>query len=588
MTAIDEEHGRSEVAAVYVERVEVRDFRGISTCVLELAPQLTVLVGRNNVGKSRLLRAVAVALGAVQAERDDLTVGSTGPAIIDLVLAPEGGEEFDNRVGRRLTPGVAIVSEEPVFERFAFRTLLEPSREGIGVRSRTVRLVFDGRTGRWDAPERAEPLPAAQRGVVDADLVQPRRDLDDELRRRGSAIRRVLDDLEVDPGTRAAIEERLAAVGAQIVSSSAALGAVSDALHAMDKAIGGIGTPQLEPLPLRLEELSRTVAVNLDSGSGSLPIRLHGAGVRSLASMQVQSVLYDRRVGRDGPALRPHPLNLIEEPETHLYPQAQLELAHLLTAMSGQVVVTTHSSHLVTEVDPACVRLLRPDNEGELKVIDLGARDERDPVRARRPSTHAAELEKLKRLVERPFGELLFASAIVLGDGATERALIPPLLRHALGGKAHGVCVVDTGSLESEAAPAAVKFARLAELPVVVFADSDESGQRGVARLGLDASEVVWVSDPTAGGGATEQMLLDHDAALCDRACTAVVRKPDELTLNCMKRHKGVMGRFLAQELIALGAWNGAYDDGSPLWPAPLRQLITALSAVLPVSGVRR
>lgn len=587
MTATDEGQGRPEVAGVHVERVEVRDFRGISTCVLQLAPQLTILVGRNNVGKSRLLRALAVALGGVPAERDDLTVGSDGPATIDLVLAPDGGGEFDARVGRRLTPGVAIVSEEPVRERFAFRTLLEPSREGLGVRSRTVRLVFDERTGRWDAPERAEALTAAQRGVVVADLVQPRRDLDDELRRRGSAIRRVLDDLEVDPGTRAAIEERLADVGAQIVSSSAALGAVTNALHAMDKAVGGIGTPQLEPLPLRLEELSRTVAINLDSGSGSLPIRLHGAGVRSLASLQVQSVLYDRRVGRDGPALRPHPLSLVEEPETHLHPQAQLELTHLLTVMSGQVVVTTHSSHLVTEADPASVRLLRPANEGVLEVIDLGPHDEQDPVRARRPTMHAAELEKLKRLVERPFGELLFASAIVLGDGATERALLPPLLRHALGAQAHGVCVIDPGSLESEVASAAVKFARLAKLPVVVFADSDGPGQRAVERLPLQQSEVVWVSAPTAGGGATEQMLLDHDTKLCDRACTGVVRKPRETTLNCMKRHKGVMGRFLAQELMALGAWDGAHHDGSSLWPEPIRQLVTTLSAVLPVTKVR-
>ncbi|MFC8733856.1 ATP-dependent endonuclease [Luteimicrobium sp. NPDC057192] len=582
MTATDEGQ-RTEVASVFVERIEVRNFRGISECAVGLAPKLTLLVGRNNAGKSRLLRALAVALGAVPAERDDLTVGVDGPATIDLVLAPDGGEEFDDRVGRRLTPGVAIVSEEPVRERFAFRTVLEPSREGFGVRSRTVRLVFDERTSRWEAPERAETLTAVQRGVVVADLVQPRRDLDDELRRRGSAVRRVLDDLEVDPSTRVAIEERLSDVGAQILSSSAALGAVTEALRAMDDAVGGIGTPRLEPLPLRLEELSRSVAINLDAGSGSLPIRFHGAGVRSLASLQVQSVLYDRRVGRDGPALRPHPLSLVEEPETHLHPQAQFELAHLLTAMSGQVVVTTHSSHLVTEVDPAAVRLLRPAAGGALEVVDLGPGDEQDRIRARRPRMHAAELEKLKRLVERPFGELLFASAIVLGDGATERALLPPLLRHALGSRVHGVCVVDTGSLESELATAVVKFARLANLPVVVFADSDEPGRRGVERLGLDAPDVVWVSDTAAGGAATEQMLLDHDPELCNRACEAVVRKPNESTLNCMKRHKGVMGRFLAQELVALGDWDAVRADGSPIWPEPVRQLVRRLAEVLPL-----
>ena len=50
-------------------------------------------------------------------------------------------------------------------------------------------------------------------------------------------------------------------------------------------------------------------------------------------------------------------------------------------------------------------------------------------------------MEKLKRLAERPFGDLLFASAIVVGDGATERAFLPVVLHEALGPLAHGISV---------------------------------------------------------------------------------------------------------------------------------------------------
>ena len=49
-------------APIYVEIVRVRNFRGIDSCELELEPTLTLLVGQNNAGKSRILRALGIAL----------------------------------------------------------------------------------------------------------------------------------------------------------------------------------------------------------------------------------------------------------------------------------------------------------------------------------------------------------------------------------------------------------------------------------------------------------------------------------------------------------------------------------------------
>ena len=99
-------------AAVYIAEVVVRGFRGLGECHLHLEPGLTVIVGRNNAGKSRLLRAIAVALGALPADRDDWTVDCADEPTIDLVLAPMHGEqvdeEFDEQVGRRLRLDVSL------------------------------------------------------------------------------------------------------------------------------------------------------------------------------------------------------------------------------------------------------------------------------------------------------------------------------------------------------------------------------------------------------------------------------------------------------------------------------------------------
>jgi putative ATP-dependent endonuclease of OLD family len=556
-----------DYATVYVKSVHVANFRGIRECTVELEPDLTVFLGCNNAGKSRVLRALAVALGAVSPDRDDLTVGRADEAAIDVILAPtrqDGDDEtFASRVTRRLgTGGVQFISESPVRERFGWRTHIRRSVEGFGVRSDHSILVFDDASQSWVSQE-SRSATYEQRSLVEADLVETRRDLVEELARRGSPVRRVLDDLEVPDDVREKLEAELSELSDRIVGSSGSLEAVQLALQVLQNAVDAVGAPSLQPLPLRLEELARSVSIDLDTGSGSLPMRFHGAGARSLASLQVQSVLYERRLGRDGVALRPHPVSLVEEPESHLHPQAQFELPGLLDKVRGQVIVSTHSAHLATVCDARSLRMLRQRGDS-VDVIDLrpAKSDEDAKERARRPSLHLEEMEKLRRLVERPFGELLFATAVVLGDGATERSLIPPLARHRLGIRAHGLCVVDPGSMASEHAIAVVKFAKLVGIPWILVADSDEQGLKAAQRLisdhgNGDARHVVWVpGDPGEGhDGATEQMFIDHDREVCESACRQLGWEDGADLLSFMKGKKGVLGRLLAAELISRRPW---------------------------------
>ena len=194
--------------------------------------------------------------------------------------------------------------------------------------------------------------------------------MDQELGRPGSAIRRILSDLEIDEAVREGLERDLTELSSRIVDGSATLADMRIALEEMTRYIGGIGEPSLRPVPSRLEELARSVVVEMDTGSGSLPARLHGSGTKSLASLQLQGVFYKHRMGKDGNPPRPHPVTLIEEPEAHLHPQAVFELPELVRSLSGQVVASTHSSHLVSASDPRSVRILRPDGT-KTRVVDI-------------------------------------------------------------------------------------------------------------------------------------------------------------------------------------------------------------------------
>ncbi len=584
--------GSAEFASIYVERVTIRNYRGIRQCTVEMEPDLTLLVGRNNVGKSRILSALQIAFGGRLAEVDDFTVSGTAEPEIDVFVAPsppvsEAVEDaFDDRLGRRFAGVSQATREEPFRERIAWRTHIRRSSEGTGAKAESVFLTFDANSEAWTEQRNPFQLTREHRQTFAVDLVNTGRDLMEELTRRGSSIRKVLNDLEVEESDRQSLETKLAELSRGIVDSSQTLASIEKSLHELNSRIGSIGEPDINPLPIRLEELARSISIDLDSGNGALPIRLHGSGSRSLASLQIQSVLYDRRLGMDGPSLRPHPLTLIEEPEAHLHPQASLELASLLSRLQGQKVVSTHSAQLVTAVDPRCIRIL-PGGRPDLRIVDLGpaSSDTAATHRAFRPSSHQAEMEKLRRLVERPFGELLFANALVIGDGASERAFLPVVLRHALREKAHGVCVIDPGSMDSPLAHAAAKFANMTEMPWFLFADSDKSGKGAANRLITEhgvghESNLVWAAGIDSSGepieGAFEHMLTTFDEQLCRQACADIGVTVDQSAsvLDAMTKLKGNGGAAFAGNLIEKYP---SVED----WPEPLKTLVDLLKAVL-------
>lgn len=164
-------------APVYVERLSIRAFRGIGECDIEFEPGVTVLAGHNNAGKSRILSALYLALGGRSADVDDFTVGLKDGPEIDVVLAPspptqlDQDDAFDDVVARRLGTTVQPVQEEPLRERFAWRTRVRRSAEGGAPRTQTSTLTFDANGRKWAERSDAPGLSSEQRKVFAVDLV---------------------------------------------------------------------------------------------------------------------------------------------------------------------------------------------------------------------------------------------------------------------------------------------------------------------------------------------------------------------------------------------------------------------------------
>ena len=131
------------------------------------------------------------------------------------------------------------------------------------------------------------------------------------------------------------------------------------------------------------------------------------------------------------------------------------------------------------------------------------------------PPDTAKRVLQFRRLVERPFGEIIFARALVLCDGSTDRYVLPTLLSgyFRCNPAGLGISFVDCGSMNQPHTMSIIRAAHDLELPWLAFTDRDPAGIRALRSLinpatgkplEPDSDEVVM-----SGGKQVEQLLID-------------------------------------------------------------------------------
>lgn len=493
-------------SGIRISRVVIRNFRCIDVIQLDLEPGTTYLVGENNSGKTSILLALWSALGSRRPLDFDLRRAvddtSADAASVDVFIVPSDGGRFSTELRQRLLHVQPDPSRQT--DTVGIHTVFQPSREGSVLSTRRSFLQPDG-DGEWK-PVDAPRLPPELMNLLEAHLLDASRDLVEELGNRTSIWGRVLADLQIEQHPeqgegREDLEHALADLARRVRESSPVLRTLQSDLAGIAEAQASVGSVEVQPLPPRLEELARTAEVVLHQPEQPvLPLRQHGLGSRSLATMLVFQTLAKFRLGADS-GFHPHLLTLLEEPEAHLHPQAVFALRNLLDRLPGQRIVSTHSSQLVADANPRSVRLIRRSTES-IKVLRL-------------PPETAKRVAQFRRFVERPFGEVIFARAIVLCDGSTERYVLPILLsgHFRCNPAGLGVSFVDCESMNKPHTQMIIRAAHDLELPWLAFTDNDAAGRFALSNVTHPATDEALTPDSDevvmSGQKQVEHLLID-------------------------------------------------------------------------------
>lgn len=565
-----------------VNRIEISNFRSIRHLVVDLT-ETTVFVGPNNAGKTAILDALRIPLTRRWGQ------GGTGFNEYDVHVSGDADDP-------RTSPGVSIVihlqeSEsdrwpDGITEDLSQIVQLNPITDlrSIALRTRYAwNHENDAFEPTWEFLNAARQ-PLSGRGARRVNLerfwryvplfyLDALRDVGDEFSPRSKFWRRLLKALDIPDELESLAARALNLLHRRMLKADPRLQEIAETLSGATRiaARDRKGGLSLRMVPPKMADLLSKADIILRNEPDSpwLPLLRQGQGIQSLSMIFLFQAFVDHLM-HELYEQDSAPVLALEEPETHLHPQAARTLWTHVQALPGQKIVTTHSPYFVQHVpfrDLRLVRLTRsgtqvkslpahfsasipsldglndvvrqPANRLQYEPISktltvAGALDERtyralltccgeherrndfeDTLRDLRDRSSLyisdKELQSLETYARRMRGEIFFAERWLIVEGQADY-LIVHAMAHAMGYHldSHGVSVIDA---KNNGSPATfVALARALGIPWLAVFDGDDAGRsyvQAIAKLGFSDEKLAELCQTHVAGDLETQLVTD-------------------------------------------------------------------------------
>jgi putative ATP-dependent endonuclease of OLD family len=415
---------------IQLKQLRVHGFRGLDNLEIDFEPT-TVLVGTNNAGKTTLLKSLQLALSnSFQITDDDFHFTDAinrNKIVIDTLFISvddEGNKtaEFQDKWATVFSVDrISIDSEGNQF--LAFRTVIEENL--IRKTYKKKQFIIDEwgefntvADGYWYSRNYEQEM-NFYFDEIPFFYLDANRDILDDLKNKTSFLGKILSSITYNQEDRELIENLIKELNETTIDRSEVLTNLAATLEELDTAMDNPNnTVDITPFTKKIRDLNKGVKINYSQFS----MEYHGMGTRSWSSLLILKafILQNMELASENQVAY-HPVIAIEEPESHLHPNAQKKLYSQINAIVGQRIVATHSTYIAGSAKLNEIRsIIKTDNETKIgKIIEADLTNE--------------EIRKIHRQVINTRGELYFSKVIILCEGETEEQALPLLIKRFFG-----------------------------------------------------------------------------------------------------------------------------------------------------------
>ena len=488
----------SNETGIRLEQVRIVNFRCLRSIEVQM-PAVAVLIGENNAGKSSFVEALhaAIGIGTRSLSGHDVFVDAkeSGPprdraVYIDLLFRPSDHEskasnEFPQGSAWLELFGSSVFQDDDDHDFVGIRTQMrwDPIRADYFTERRFLKSWAKSldQIERSQTADRTTQVAANQLDAIGLYLLDANRDAAADLRTRGSIWQRLVAEPGIAEEDIESIEEKLNEINRLVVEKSEVLSHVQLNLSEVAKVIHcDAEKVEVTPVARKFRDLNRGMDVVMSTaGASQFPISRQGLGTRSLATLFLFRAFMAWRLGaKTSDAV--HPLVAIEEPESHLHPQAQRAAKQQIDSIPGQKIITTHSPYVCAQSTlQSFVHFSKSDSCTQ--VSQLNPKTD--------PDLTEEDVRRINREVMNTRGELLFARHIILFEGETEEQAIPAFASDFWGRHPHelGVTFVGVGG-DGNYLPF-IRVCKCFNIQWAIFSDGETEALKAVESALKKASE---------------------------------------------------------------------------------------------------
>jgi putative ATP-dependent endonuclease of OLD family len=409
-----------------ITRLNIQNFRGVRSAELFFDGH-TLLIGRNNVGKSTICEALDLVLGPDRLTRTppveefdfyngrylELELGEARsiPIRIEVLLTDltdevtrqcfANLEHWHKREHRLLGSGEVDQVDGVEVERCLRLSAVakyDPEEDQF-----VARTIYSGEEDSGDDPP---SVPSRVKRSIGFLYLRALRTGSRALSlERGSLLDIILRMKEVRTGLWERTRKRLADLDPPIDADATELGAILDEIERRLSdyiQTGGERSTRLFVSQLTREHLRKTIAFFLRMGEGEVPIPFQEAGTGTLNILVLALLTFIAEIRKD------NIIFAMEEPEIALPPHTQRRIAKYLMEETTQCFITSHSPYVIERFEPEKIMRLSRDASGTLTGI---------PVTLPQLMKPKAYRQNFRRAL----AEAMLGQGVVVGEGITER-----------------------------------------------------------------------------------------------------------------------------------------------------------------------